>query len=431
LIFSPVVTSFLEWNQRILLLRRSNKVGSYQGRWAAVSGYLEEGEVPIERAKTEIEEEMGLTSSQISLVRSGEPLRAYDEEKDTVWIVHPFLFYMRGQSLRLDWEHAESKWINPDELSSYETVPKLKEAFERVRWDLGAAAANLPNTIRGVDELAADRVHGASILGRRSIEILADVAKVSSASSINELFRNLLSVMLELRKAQPSMATVRNQTGHLMYELQDSRRTVGSVDQFREGIADLAVNALADAEQAAEDAARNAVPSLPYEGYVLTHSYSSTVRRVLELGAKSGRKPTVYVTESSPGLEGKQLAKDLIAFDVPVKLIADTAVDSVISDVDMVLVGADSVLSQGSVINKIGTKKIATLAEQEETPFCVVCESAKFSTVDFLGERVHITETLFDLTPSEQVTMIVTESGSMEPQEVTQKIRTMLSHLYP
>lgn len=431
MIVSPVVTSFLQRNQRILLLRRSSKVGSYQGRWAAVSGYLEEGEVPIERAKTEIEEEVGLTSSQITLVRSGEPLRAYDKEKDTVWIVHSFLFYVQEHNLRLDWEHTESKWINPDELGSYETVPKLKEAFERVRWDMRAAAANLPGAMRAVDELAVDRVHGASILGRRSIEILAEVAKVSSANSLNELFSNLLSVTLELRKAQRSMATIRNHTGRFMYEIENARRGVISVDQFREVISTLAVKTIRAAEQAAEDAARNAVPNLPGEGYVLTHSYSSTVRRALELGSKSGRKPTVYATESSPGLEGKQLAKDLIDFDIPVRLIADSAVHSVISDVDMVLVGADSVLAEGSVINKIGTKKIATLAEQEEIPFFVVCESAKFSTVDFLGEPVHFTETVFDLTPSQQVTMIITESGSMEPREVTQQIRNMLSHLYP
>lgn len=429
--FKHVVTSFLQSDQRILLLRRSSKVGSYQGRWAGVSGYLEEGEDPLQRAKIEIEEEVGLSSAQASLVRSGEPLRAFDEQKDTVWIVHPFLFEVHEQNLRLDWEHTESRWIDPDDLRSYETVPKLKEAFERVRWDLRATASVLSSALRSVDELTKDRVHGASILGRRSIEVLTEVARVSRANSINELFSNLLHVALELRKAQPSMATIRNLTGRLLYDVEAARQTATSVDQFREIAASLGQKAHVDARAAAEDASRNSVAILPEEGYVLTHSYSSTVRRALELGMKSKRKLTVFITESSPGLEGKQLAKDLIDIGVPVKLIADSAVGSVISDVDMVVVGADSVLADGSVVNKIGTKKIATVAEEEEVPFCVVCESSKFSTVDFLGEPVQIAETLFDITPSESVSKIVTESGAMEAQEVERQIRKMLSQLYP
>jgi translation initiation factor 2B subunit (eIF-2B alpha/beta/delta family) len=392
---------------------------------------LEEGEDPLERARIEIQEEVGLNSSQASFVRAGEALRAFDEQKDIVWIAHPFLFELHEQNLRLDWEHTESRWIEPDDLGSFETVPKLKEAFERVRWNLEASASVLPNALRSVRELAGDRVHGASILGRRSIEVLVEVARVSGADSINELFSNLLAVALELGKAQPSMATIRNLVGRFLYDVDAARHTSASVDQFRKTAASLGQRTVADAEAAAEDASRNSVAFLPEEGYVLTHSYSSTVRRALELAVKSRRNLTVYVTESIPGFEGKQLAKDLIGVGVPVRLIADSAVSTVSSDADVVLVGADSVLTDGSLVNKIGTRKIGTLAEEEGIPFCVACESAKFSTLDFVGEPVHIEETLFDITPSEHVSRIITESGSIEPREVKQQIKKMLSQLYP
>jgi ribose 1,5-bisphosphate isomerase len=97
----------------------------------------------------------------------------------------------------------------------------------------------------------------------------------------------------------------------------------------------------------------------------------------------------------------------------------------------MVIVGADSVLANGSVINKTGTSKVAKAAKEEEIPFYTVCESAKFSAADFLGEQIQIPETLFDLTPVENVSKLVTESGPMEPREVEQQIRRMLSQLYP
>jgi translation initiation factor 2B subunit (eIF-2B alpha/beta/delta family)/8-oxo-dGTP pyrophosphatase MutT (NUDIX family) len=429
--FKHVVSSFLQSDQRILILRRSDRVGSYRGRWSGVSGYLEEGEEPLQRAKIEIQEELGLSSLQVSLVRSGEQVRTFDEQKDTIWIIHPFLFEVHEPNLRLDWENSESRWIGPNDLRFFDSVPNLKEVFERVRWDLRTTASTLFDSMRSVNDLGRDRVHGASFLGRRSIEILAEVARVSKVDSIDALFSNLLSIVLELRKVQRNMATIRNLTGRFLFEAEAARQTTTSLDNYRETVTTLAQKAQTDAEATAEDASRNTVPILPEEGHVLTHSNSSTVRRALELAVKSKRKLTVYVIESSPGLEGKQLAKDLIGIGVPVKLIADSAVNSVISDIDMVIVGADSVLANGSVINKIGTSKIANVAKGNGIPFCAVCESAKFSAADFLGEQIQIAETVFDLTPAEYVSKVVTELGPIEPGEVEPQIRNMLSQLYP
>jgi translation initiation factor 2B subunit (eIF-2B alpha/beta/delta family)/8-oxo-dGTP pyrophosphatase MutT (NUDIX family) len=426
-----VVTAFLRADQKILLLRRSAKVGTYQGRWAAVSGYLEAGEDPLLRARTEIQEEVGLNSEKVSLVRSGGPLRAFDEEADIVWVVHPFLFEVQPQNIRLDWEHTEHRWVDPDDLGSYETVPKLKETFDRVRWDLQTIPVALANVLRRVDDLAQDRLHGASLLGRQAIELLAEVASASEANSVEELFRDILLVASRLRKAQQGMATIGNLVGKLLREVELKRKSSGSVQEFRKLVRSLPEQAIAHATGASEDASRNSVAILPEEGRVLTHSYSSTVKRALELGMKSGRSLRVYVTESHPGLEGKQLAKDLVALGLTVRLIADSAATSIISDVDLVLVGADSVLTDGSLINKVGTEKIAAAANAQNIPFYVICETAKFSTLDFLGESVEFSKSLFDVTTSKHVTEFITEMGHLKSSRVEHEIRRMLRELYP
>jgi len=126
-----VVTCFLESDGEILLLRRSRQVGTYQGRWAGVSGYLEI--TPDEQALTEIAEETGLGEEDITPIRKGEPLTVEDEELGTRWVVHPFLFHISDRSkIRIDWEHKELKWIAPGDISSYDTVPMLKETLDRV-----------------------------------------------------------------------------------------------------------------------------------------------------------------------------------------------------------------------------------------------------------------------------------------------------------
>jgi ribose 1,5-bisphosphate isomerase len=427
--YKAVVTSFLQAGERILILRRSRKVGSYQGRWAGVSGYIEGNEEPLQRARTEIAEEVGLNSSQATLVRAGEVLRTYDEEADTVWIIHPFLFRVESEVVRLDWEHMEHQWIAADDLRSYETVPKLVEAFERVRWDLQTASVALSNIAGRVDEVANDRAHGASYLGRRSLEIVKEAVLASEAHSPQELFRDALAVGLKLRRAQPSMATIVNLTGKLLQLIHCEISQHESIGDFRQRVLSLAEEAVSAASAAAENASKNSLTVLPERPRVLTHSYSSSVRRVLELGRGAGRECFVYVTESGPGFEGRQFAKDLDALGLPVKLVADSDVISAVSNVDVVLMGADSVLADGSLVNKVGTNDIAAAAKSKGVPFYVVTETAKLSTSHFLGEPVRFSE-LFDLTLNQYVSGFITELGLMKPSGVEQRIREMLRELY-
>lgn len=127
-----VVTCFIVASGgRLLLLKRSDRVGSFQGRWAGVSGYIEGDEEPLRRAYTEIEEEVGLAPEDVRLVRQGPVLSVKGGE----YHVHPFLFeFARGGEppVRLDWEHTGYRWVRPSELGRYETVPNLVEGLRSV-----------------------------------------------------------------------------------------------------------------------------------------------------------------------------------------------------------------------------------------------------------------------------------------------------------
>jgi 8-oxo-dGTP pyrophosphatase MutT (NUDIX family) len=128
-----VVTSFLEHAGKILLLRRSDRVRTYAGRWAGVSGTIEPGRTPEEQARAEIFEETGLTAQDVRLVATGAPLTVEDVAIGRRFVVHPFRFaILHPERIRTDWEHVETRWIAPGELASYETVPQLVEAWERV-----------------------------------------------------------------------------------------------------------------------------------------------------------------------------------------------------------------------------------------------------------------------------------------------------------
>lgn len=126
------MTCFLECDARILILRRSEMVGSFQGRWAGVSGYVET--TADEQTLIEIEEETGLRREDLELVRKGDPLEAEDE--GIKWVVHPYLFRIKERNkIKIDWEHNEIRWIKPGDIDNYETVPMLKETLARVYQD--------------------------------------------------------------------------------------------------------------------------------------------------------------------------------------------------------------------------------------------------------------------------------------------------------
>lgn len=126
-----VVTCFLEKSKLILILRRSNRVGTYQRAWAGVSGYIETD--PLDQAYTEIREEAGLFKNNIRLVKQGKPIDVVDEALHRKWIVHPFLFHVLDpDKIMIDWEHTEFKWIKPGDLSRYSTVPGLDRALRSV-----------------------------------------------------------------------------------------------------------------------------------------------------------------------------------------------------------------------------------------------------------------------------------------------------------
>ena len=130
---TKIVTSFIINNDKFLLLKRSDKVKSMKGLWAGVSGIIEKNETPLERAKIEIFEEVGIKESEINLLKSAELMRVDSPQyKNHEWEIFPFLFETKNYEIKLNWENSEFKWITPDEISKFETVPSLDKVLSNL-----------------------------------------------------------------------------------------------------------------------------------------------------------------------------------------------------------------------------------------------------------------------------------------------------------
>ena len=130
--YTRIVTSFLSSEEKYLILKRSNSVKSMRGLWGGVSGIIEGNEEPLQRAKIEVFEETGILENKIVLSKTASEMQVSSQYSNHGWIIHPFLFTVKESQIKLNWENSEYKWISPDEMSNYKTVPSLDKVLARL-----------------------------------------------------------------------------------------------------------------------------------------------------------------------------------------------------------------------------------------------------------------------------------------------------------
>jgi methylthioribose-1-phosphate isomerase len=162
-----------------------------------------------------------------------------------------------------------------------------------------------------------------------------------------------------------------------------------------------------------------------------------TALGVIRSAVESGKTIHVVADETRPFLQGARLtAWELQQDNIQVTLIADNAAGLLISrgEIDAVIVGADRVAANGDVANKIGTYSVAVLARRHAVPFYVACplstidrniasgagipieERAPEEVAGYRGQRwapqgVNVRNPVFDVTPAELVSGLITERG--------------------
>ena len=130
---TKIVTTFLINSDKILLLKRSQKVKSMKNLWAGISGIIEGEEKPIKRAEIEIFEEAGIKKSDITLLKEGNKILIESPQyANHQWEVYPFLFSCNKREIKLNWENSDSKWISRNEVNNFITVPSLEKVLSRL-----------------------------------------------------------------------------------------------------------------------------------------------------------------------------------------------------------------------------------------------------------------------------------------------------------
>lgn len=266
--------------------------------------------------------------------------------------------------------------------------------------------------------LQRDRRHGSLALLERFVALCY---RMQSAGASAEDFHRSVHQLVD---AHPAMALFRNLASRF-----ESLLTEGAPSQAFLAEAESFLQTL---QHHVDRAAEIAAASLPTGATVLTHSASSHVQRVLQKTLQLDKRICLLCTISEPGREGIQLARWAHSSGIPVVLLAESQVSVLAASVHLFLIGSDAVCLDG-VIHKVGTALLAHYLWLEHRPVWVLSCSEKFLPEHWGEELVGAAPRLcrgalpqatplYDCTPWEYLTVLITEQGFEEAPTVRERL---------
>jgi len=283
-------------------------------------------------------------------------------------------------------------------------------------------------------ELVEDNTSGATEFIDKTLEIIRIQLELT-----NDQYRNIKEEIISLSKqiinTRPSMATLINTIGYFIHDLENINKKILSKRLNRFNF---------DRQKRIESLEsvfhtflkRNT--KFPLK--IMLISYSSTIINLLLKNKEFNIE--IFVLESRPLLEGRKTAEILSEY-FKTHLIIDAGMGKFIDQIDLILIGIDSILKDGSIINKIGTYPLAVLANVENINVYAVADSYKYnlrshfdqpimieakSTTEIYNKEIkneflEVHNYYFDITGSKYITGIISNYGILSIQEFLEKVQ--------
>ena len=258
-------------------------------------------------------------------------------------------------------------------------------------------------------QISRDRTSSASQLLLQLVRSLRRIAAELGTLPVDRRQKEVRRISRKVRRAQPAMGGFQNlgwDLAHLAADVSPPRKWV---PRFRTCLARWERGMARERTALVRAAARG----FPADQTLLCMSRSQTLVDFLGALPPVRRPRAIHVLESRPGGEGRDFARDLKKLGMRVRVFRDDDLRAAFEGVTMVLLGADAVLPDGSLVHKVGTRRVARAAHRREVPTWVVTGSSKC-----LRPGVRLPSPLpplFDRTPARWVSQVWTEGGKAKP----------------
>ena len=228
------------------------------------------------------------------------------------------------------------------------------------------------------------KVRGAGRIARAGALALAAYAEAYTVRDLEQFRSDIRKASDTLLDSRPTAVSLWNGVHATVRGLKDAE----SFEAAREAVIADGRRFAEESEKAVQRIARIGSKRIKSGDTLMTHCNSSAAIGVIAEAVRQGKDIKVYATESRPWRQGILTVNDLSKAGVDVTLIIDSAVRTVMSRVDRVFVGADTITSSGSLINKIGTSQVAMAARECSAEFNVCSETYKLSPKTMFGDTV-------------------------------------------
>ncbi|MCL7415302.1 MAG: ribose 1,5-bisphosphate isomerase [ANME-2 cluster archaeon] len=290
----------------------------------------------------------------------------------------------------------------------------------------------MENVLEIAEKIRSMEIRGAGTIARAAAEALKSHAQQFDGTKIKEFNIQMSQTAEILVATRPTAVSLPNAIRMVM------GYTGKTVDEARTDLIRRADSFIKSSKDATRRIGAIGSKRIRDGDTIMTHCNSQAALSVIAQAHKDGKDINVIATESRPRLQGHLTIAQLNELGINTSLIVDSAVRYFMKDVDIVVVGADAITANGSVINKIGTSQLALAAHESRTNLIVAAETYKFSPRTLLGEMVEIEERdvlevmdseklsamlhvsvrnpAFDVTPPSYIDVICTEVGAISPE---------------
>jgi translation initiation factor 2B subunit (eIF-2B alpha/beta/delta family) len=300
-----------------------------------------------------------------------------------------------------------------------------------------------PHVTRLTAQFAAHELHAARS-GREVMQALAVIIAESRAATLDGLAEELRPNVSALLAGMPAYAPPLSVVHQVWASLEQAQRAGQAVAEFQGTMRAAAARYGQWSEAARASIAARAAELIPGQGTVFTFTLSETVLGALRAARRLGRQFSVIVTESRPNADGRDTARLLAEVGVAVEIGIDASVGTLVPRADVMLIGAEAILSDGSAICKAGTYPAARVARRHGVPVYVLVDSRKLHALSLLGQPLPLEPLqrgavlaggaalnaavgghLFDQTPAALIRGLITEHGCLHPAQAAQAMLAM------
>lgn len=290
-----------------------------------------------------------------------------------------------------------------------------------------------PKLIAAVKEtiarLEALELH-ASRAGREIMRCLTETARSSSASDTSALADEIQFAVDAILRVMPPYAPALNVMHRVLARVELARTNGEDISSLRMALESEASSFSQWSASARQRIADYGAELIPAAGTVFTFTLSETILRCMLRASQIGKQFRILVTESRPNNDGLATARALSDAGLEIELSIDACIGELVPQADIIMVGAEAIMADGSAIAKVGTYPSALIARQYGIPVYVVVDSMKLNVSSAFGlslpqdslnahdvlpadapADIAVAGSLFDRSPAHLISGVVSERG--------------------